>query len=146
MLEYSMLSLGGLIPIPPTCEPDSEKLRRIAILSDEAIKIVRRRAADVDCGEIVPIRKSSSGAVINSREDGPIAQGKGMHESELRQELYEMKAPKLSDEEFELLFKAALEDAASQDEIESLVDRYVHCCLYISLFLQTSHSRVNLFL
>jgi hypothetical protein len=46
------LSLGGLVPIPPTCEPDSEKLRKIGALTSHAVETVLREAnAHYECGE-----------------------------------------------------------------------------------------------
>ena len=135
VLVNNPFSLFGLIPLPPTCEPDSEKLRRIAILSDEAIKVLRKRAADVECGGLPPIKPSVGAkegeavevprSVVGAEEGGPIERGKGMDESELRKVLYELKAPKLSDAQFNELWKAALEDIASRDEIEAKDDRYV---------------------
>lgn len=64
------------MPLAPTCEPDSEKLRRIAILSDEAIRVLRARAADVECGEVV----------LDKDEEA------GVSEADLRQVLYDLKA------------------------------------------------------
>lgn len=135
VLVNSPFSLFGLIPLPPTCEPDSEKLRRIAILSDEAIKVLRKRAADVECGGLPPIKPSVGAkegevvedprSVVGAEEGGPIERGKGMYESELRKVLYELKAPKLSDAQFNELWKAALEEISSRDEIEAKEDRYV---------------------
>ena len=143
VLINSPFSILGLIPLAPTCEPDSEKLRRIAILSDEAIKVIRKRAADVECGEIAPIKphlgggggeagKESEGGkkvpepdpVVKFAEGGPLAQGKGMDERELYRAMYELKAPKLSDEQFNELFKAALEEVVSREEVEAKEDRY----------------------
>ncbi|KAI5249008.1 hypothetical protein E4T43_00963 [Aureobasidium subglaciale] len=47
------LTLGGLIPVPPTCEPDSEKLRKITALTSHAVETVLRQAnAQYECGEI----------------------------------------------------------------------------------------------
>ena len=46
------LSLGGLVPIPPTCEPDSEKLSKITALTSHAVETVLREAnAHYECGE-----------------------------------------------------------------------------------------------
>ncbi|KAG9585689.1 hypothetical protein KCU77_g9848, partial [Aureobasidium melanogenum] len=46
------LALGGLVPIPPTCEPDSEKLRKITALTSHAVETVLREAnAKYECGE-----------------------------------------------------------------------------------------------
>ncbi|KAF8424928.1 Man1-Src1p-C-terminal domain-containing protein [Tirmania nivea] len=157
VLVNSPFSLFGLIPLAPTCEPDSEKLRRIAILSDEAIKVLRKRAADVECGEIAAIKPhlggkgdetgkeagegkeekdiSGSGSVVKAAEGGPLAQGKGMDEAELYRAMYELKAPKLSDEQFNELFKAALEEVSSREEIEAKEDSHTHRLILASTSL-----------
>jgi len=76
VLVPNPLSLGGLIPLAPVCEPDSQKLRKIAILSDEAIRVLRARAADVECGEVA----------LGKDEEA------GVSEAYLRQVLYDLKA------------------------------------------------------
>ncbi|KAI5838346.1 Man1-Src1p-C-terminal domain-containing protein [Morchella snyderi] len=103
VLVPNPLSFGGLVPLPPTCEPDSEKLRRIAILSDEAIRVLRERAADVECGE----------ASLGKDEEA------GVSEADLRQVLYDLKAPSLSDAQFNELWRNALEDVSNREEVVS---------------------------
>ncbi|KAF8455506.1 Man1-Src1p-C-terminal domain-containing protein [Terfezia claveryi] len=172
VLVNSPFSLFGLIPLAPTCEPDSEKLRRIAILSDEAIKVLRKRAADVECGEIAPIKPhrggkdgeagkegeedkegkevSGSGPVAKFAEGGPLARGKGMDDTELYHAMYELKAPKLSDEQFNELFKAALEEVVSREEIEakedstSLASLPLICSIRLSLLNTLASYRIEL--
>ncbi|KAI5797943.1 Man1-Src1p-C-terminal domain-containing protein [Peziza echinospora] len=124
VLASNPLTFFGLIPIPPTCEPDTEKLRRIAILSDEAIKVLRKRAADVECGDAPPspANTKDDGSKDEGKAGGPIAEGKGVDESELRRILYDLKAPKLSDAQFNELWKNALEDVAGREEIEVKTD------------------------
>ncbi|PUU76932.1 Man1-Src1p-C-terminal domain-domain-containing protein [Tuber borchii] len=101
VLVPNPLSLGGLIPLAPVCEPDSQKLRKIAILSDEAIRVLRARAADVECGEVA----------LGKDEEA------GVSEAYLRQVLYDLKAPSLSDEEFSQLWRNALEDVSNREEV-----------------------------
>lgn len=48
---YSYASLGGLYPIPPTCVPDTEKERRVMIMSDAALNILRQNGAEKRCKE-----------------------------------------------------------------------------------------------
>ena len=110
-------SLGGLIPLPPRCEPDSEKLRRIAILSDEAVKVLRKRAADVECGFAEKQKKEAKGGGVEAREVG---KGRAIEEADLRRILYELKAPKLSDGQFNELWKAALEDVVGREGSEEI--------------------------
>jgi len=96
----------------------------------------------VECGDIAPIKPHLGGkeseagnegeegkewkerAMEKFAEGGPLAQGKGMDETELYRAMYELKAPKLSDEQFNELFKASLEDVVSREEIEVKEDRY----------------------
>ncbi|KAG0136840.1 putative sister chromatid separation protein [Tuber indicum] len=101
VLVPNPLSLGGLVPLAPVCEPDSQKLRKIAVLSDEAIRVLRARAADVECGEVA----------LGKDEEA------GVSEAYLRQVLYDLKAPSLSDEGFSQLWRNALEDVSNREEV-----------------------------
>ncbi|RPA85212.1 hypothetical protein BJ508DRAFT_14326 [Ascobolus immersus RN42] len=76
VLVPNKYSLAGLIPLAPTCEADSEKLRRIAVLSNEAVRILRKRAADIKCGD--------------TRLDK--GEHEGISESNLKRELYRLKS------------------------------------------------------
>ncbi|PWW75130.1 hypothetical protein C7212DRAFT_281055, partial [Tuber magnatum] len=113
VLVPNPLSLGGLIPLAPVCEPDSQKLRKIAILSDEAIRVLRARAADVECGEVA----------LGKDEEA------GVSEAYLRQVLYDLKAPSLSDEEFRQLWRNALEDVSNREEVVYHQDGQGQTCL-----------------
>ena len=73
----SVLALGGLWPIPPVCAPDSEKERRVMIMSDAALDILRRNGAEQRCKE-----KFLSGDLALD----------GVPDAELRQVLYDRKA------------------------------------------------------
>jgi len=76
VLVPNKYSLAGLIPLAPTCEADSEKLRRIAVLSNEAVRILRKRAADIKCGD----------AKLDKGEN------EGISESNLKRELFKLKS------------------------------------------------------
>jgi hypothetical protein len=73
----SYLSLGGLWPIPPACVPDTEKERRVMIMSDAALDILRKSGAEQRCKE-----KFLSGGMDLE----------GVSEADLRQVLYDRKA------------------------------------------------------
>jgi hypothetical protein len=46
------LTLGGLVPVPPTCEPDSQKLLKTNALTSHAVeKVLREANAKYECGE-----------------------------------------------------------------------------------------------
>jgi hypothetical protein len=51
ILKPHPLSLGGLVPLPPTCEPDGEKVRRVQAVADKAVEELRDRRAKYECGE-----------------------------------------------------------------------------------------------
>ncbi|TGZ85093.1 hypothetical protein EX30DRAFT_392478 [Ascodesmis nigricans] len=70
-------SLGGLLPIPPDCLPDTEKERRKSIMSNAALEILRESGAEQRCKERF------------LRSDMPI---EGVSEEDLRQVLYDRKA------------------------------------------------------
>ena len=73
----SYLSLGGLLPIPPACVPDSEMERRVMIMSDAALGVLRKSGAEQRCKE-----KFLGGGM----------ELEGVSEGELRQVLYNRKA------------------------------------------------------
>lgn len=79
VLTPNKFELFGLIPLPPTCEPDSDKLRKIAVLSNEAVHALRQRAADVECGK-VKLKKGDEA---------------GISEEDLKQRIYEIKSVSL---------------------------------------------------
>jgi hypothetical protein len=70
-------SLGGLWPIPPACVPDTQKERRVMIMSDAALAILRENGAEQRCKE-----KFLSGDM----------EIEGVSEADLRQVLYDRKA------------------------------------------------------
>lgn len=73
----SYLSMGGLWPVPPACVPDSEKERRVTIMSEAALDVLRKSGAEQRCKE-----KFLSGGI----------ELEGVSEGELRQVLYNRKA------------------------------------------------------
>jgi hypothetical protein len=70
-------SLGGLIPVAPECQPDSEKERRKSIMSNAALDILRESSAKERCKE----------RFLQSDESIP-----GVLEEDLRKVLYDRKA------------------------------------------------------
>ncbi|KAK1088347.1 inner nuclear membrane protein enriched at telomere/subtelomere region [Friedmanniomyces endolithicus] len=51
VLTSHPLSLGGAIPLPPSCEPDSEKARKVSMVKERAVEQLRERNAQYECGE-----------------------------------------------------------------------------------------------
>jgi len=88
--------LNGLLPVVGECIPDTEKQRRITIVAERALKVLRDKAARVECENETP---------------------EGMMEREIKAELLKYKSGALSDEEFDALFEAAVGEVEKRDEI-----------------------------
>jgi hypothetical protein len=112
VLKPHPLSLGGLIPLPPTCEPDSAKQRRITAVKEKSIEVLRERRAQYECGDLM----DKKGKPVNSPE---------VDEEELKQEVSAKRRKALSQDEFDELFKSALGELVKQDEVVSSSDGYV---------------------
>lgn len=105
ILTRHPLSFGGLIPLPPTCEPDSEKARRVKAVADKAVEELRDRRAKWECGEL--------------SEDGKESKSPEINEPDLKQEIGNKRRKGMSDSEFDDLWKAALGEVVGKDEIVS---------------------------
>lgn len=99
------LSLGGLIPLSPTCEPDSEKARRVKSVADKAVEELRDRSAKWECGELT--------------DDGKEAKSPEISVSELKHEIGNKRRRGMSDSEFDDLWKGALGEVLGKDEVVS---------------------------
>lgn len=96
------LSVNGLIPYPPTCEPDSEKVRKIKQVADFAIDTeLRERNAKYECGEI---------------------KAPEIAEDELKEVISSKKSRRMTDDEFNALWESALGEIVGRDEVVSKVD------------------------
>ncbi|KZF22379.1 hypothetical protein L228DRAFT_248058 [Xylona heveae TC161] len=103
------LSFGGLVPLPPTCEPDGEKARRVKAVADRAVEELRERRAKWECGDL----KDTKGKELPAVE---------IDEQELKQEVGKKRRRGLSQSEFEDLWSAALGEITSRDEVLSGLD------------------------
>ncbi|CAK7229427.1 inner nuclear membrane protein enriched at telomere/subtelomere region [Sporothrix bragantina] len=103
------LSLGGLVPLPPTCEPDGERARRVKAVADKAIEELRDRRAKWECGDLVD-------------EDGQVPDDPAIDVPVLKEVISEKRSKKMSKEEFDDLWTAAIGDIESRDEVESEPD------------------------
>ncbi|KAF2228033.1 Man1-Src1p-C-terminal domain-containing protein [Elsinoe ampelina] len=93
------LSLGGVIPLPPTCEPDGEKARRVKAVADFAVeKELREHNAKYECGEV----KSAEVPV-----------------EELKTAVSSKRSRKMSDREFDELWESALGEIVGREEVVS---------------------------
>jgi hypothetical protein len=97
------LSLGGLIPLPPTCEADTDKTRKVNVVANQAVQILRKRRAQYECGE-----PDAEGKVVRSPE---------VSVEDIKQDILSMKTKAMSNEEFEDLFANAIGETAMREEV-----------------------------
>jgi hypothetical protein len=88
--------LNGLLPLAGECIPDTEKQRRIAIVAERALGVLRDKAARVECEDETPI---------------------GITEKDIKAELLKFKSGSLTDEEFDALFEAAIGEVERREEV-----------------------------
>ena len=105
LLRQHPLSLGGLIPLKPSCEADGEKARRVQAVADKAIEELRERRAKFECGELVDDE--------GKQQDSP-----AIPESELKETVSKKRSKRLNSAEFEELWAAAIGEVTSRDEVE----------------------------
>ncbi|KAK2606160.1 inner nuclear membrane protein enriched at telomere/subtelomere region [Conoideocrella luteorostrata] len=99
------LSLGGLVPLPPTCEPDSEQERRVQAVADKAVEELRERRAKYECGDLVD--------EAGHQEDSP-----AIAEEELKEAVSKKRNKRLSNEEFDELWDKAIGKVTTREEVQ----------------------------
>ena len=109
VLKPHPLSLGGLVPLPPTCEPDGEKARKVKNVADRAVEELRDRRARWECGELTD-------------EGGKAAPSPEVDEVTLKAKVGQRRRRAMSDEEFEELWRPALGEITAREEITSNSD------------------------
>lgn len=105
ILKPHPLSAGGLVPLPPTCEPDGEKVRRVKAVADKAVEELRERRAKFECGELID-------------ENGQAPETPAIAVEELKETVSEQRSKKLSKKEFDDLWSAALGEIETREEVE----------------------------
>ncbi|KAI9810356.1 MAG: inner nuclear membrane protein enriched at telomere/subtelomere region [Pycnora praestabilis] len=108
VLKPHPLSLGGLVPLPPSCEPDGEKVRRVKAVADRAVEELRERRAKWECGDLAD--KNGKAA--------PVVEING---EELKQKVAKRRRKGMSQAEFEDLWSGALGEMMGRDEVVSSV-------------------------
>ena len=109
MLKPHPLSLGGLNPLPPTCEPDGEKVRRVKAVADKAVEELRERRVKWECGELD----------TEGKEEAPRPE---IPEPELKQDVGNKRRKGMSEEEFESLWEGALGEIVGREEVVSATE------------------------
>ena len=105
ILQPHPLSLGGLVPVPPSCEPDGEKVRRVKAVADKAVEELRARRAQAECGTL----KDSKGRGL------PVE----MEEEDLKKEVGKKRRRNMDAAEFEDLWKGAIGEIIGREEVVS---------------------------
>ena len=106
VLKPHPLTISGLIPLPPTCEPDGEKARKVKAVSDRAVEELRERRAKWECGTLVD-------------EDGRPAAAVEIDEVDLKKEVSQKRRKGMTSMEFEDLWAGALGEIMGRDEVTS---------------------------
>ncbi|KAK8027309.1 Sister chromatid separation protein [Apiospora marii] len=109
ILKPHPLSLGGFVPLPPTCEPDGEKARRVKAVADKAVEELRERTAKFECGEL-------------ANEEGGKLESPAIEEQELKEAINQKRSKKLNNREFEDLWGSALGEVKDREEVEVKVE------------------------
>ena len=105
ILQPHPFSFAGLIPLPPSCEPDGEKAKRVQLVVDRAVQELRERNAKFECGDLVD---ETTGKSASSPE---------LDATQLKAEVSSMKKKAMNQEEFEDLWRSALPEIIGRDEI-----------------------------
>ena len=101
ILQPHPLSFGGLVPVPPSCEPDGEKVRRVKAVADKAVEELRERRALAECGRGLPAE---------------------IEEEELKKEVGKKRRRNMDAAEFEDLWKGAIGEIIGREEVVSSSD------------------------
>jgi hypothetical protein len=103
VLTQHPLSLNGLLPIPPTCEPDSARTKRVNNAKQSVVEVLRKANANYECGDAASpeVREEDLKTAFKTRARS---------------------AKKMSNEEFEDLWNSAIGEVRAADEISVGVD------------------------
>lgn len=112
ILKPHPLSVGGLVPFTPTCEPDGEKVRRVKVVADRAIEELRERRAKFECGELVDDAGVPEPTVEIDADD-------------LKKEVSKKRRKGMGEAEFEELWAGAIGEIAGREEVESRVEGFL---------------------
>jgi Man1-Src1p-C-terminal domain/HeH/LEM domain len=99
VLTHHPLSLKGLVPIPPACEPDNEKTTRILAVANKAVEELREQRAKYECGD-------------DEETESPF-----ISEPELKEAVANRRRVRMSDSEFDDLWASAIGELVTREEI-----------------------------
>jgi hypothetical protein len=105
ILKPHPFALGGILPLPPTCEADGEKVRRVQAVADRAVEELRERTAKFECGQLL-------------NEEGDKVESPAIEEQELKEIINRKRSKKMNNQEFDDLWGAAIGEIKARDEVE----------------------------
>ena len=124
VLQPHPFSLGSVIPLAPTCEPDGEKAKKVNAVLDRAIEELRERRAVYECGD--EVKGAAAGTPATSAEVRSVVKSGqeklAIPEDELKKEIGKQRRKGMSADEFEELWQAALGDIMERDEVDVVRD------------------------
>ena len=103
------LAFRGLVPLPPTCEPDTDAMLKVKKVADRAVESLRERNARWECGE-------------SFDKDGHTIDSPATIESELKDEISKKKKKGMSQTDFDEIWNNALGEIRGREEVTSYVD------------------------
>ncbi|KAI6250463.1 Inner nuclear membrane protein SRC1 [Erysiphe necator] len=108
LLKPHPLSLAGLVPLAPTCEPDGVKVRNYKAVADRAVEALRLQKAKFECGAI-----DDTGATILSPE---------INADDLKKEISKTRRKDISELEFEKMWTGGIEEMKTRNEVQTRID------------------------
>ncbi|KAI0890658.1 Man1-Src1p-C-terminal domain-containing protein [Annulohypoxylon maeteangense] len=105
ILKSHPLALWGIVPLPPTCEADGARVRRVKAVADKAIEELREQTGKYECGE--PIN-----------EEGERLETPAIEEQVLKEIINKKRSKKMNNQEFEDLWGSALGEIKTREEVQ----------------------------
>jgi hypothetical protein len=109
LLKPHPLSFGWIVPIPPTCEADGEKVRKVKAVADKAVEELRERRAKFECGDLT----AEAGLPRPTAE---------IDAEDLKNEVGKKRSKKMGTAEFEDLWATAIGEIVGREEVVDTVD------------------------
>jgi hypothetical protein len=118
--------MNGLLPLPPTCEPDSEKERRIKAVADRAVEVLRERRAAYECGDKITKAEeavSTAAAEVKTVAKSTASTKLQVSDEDLKKSVSKLRRKGMTEDEFEDLWRGALGDIMGREEVEVTHDK-----------------------
>lgn len=104
------LTFRGLVPLAPTCEPDTDAMIKVRRVADRAVEHLREKNAKWECGESID-------------EDGNKIDSPAIAESELKDEISKKRKKGMSQNDFDNIWDNAIGEVLGREEVTPHVDQ-----------------------